>query len=306
MGAYVEKTIVVSAPKRSGGTLLTNLFDSHPGIIDFIDEAFFWEHVYNYQERGEESLFVDAFKSFGPEALEASIIDRGLLPWIDGTFRAVNNFKLDLGFKRSVFLSTLNDLQYCSTISEIWDCLIRAYASASSVDYRTARTAFVFGGDYGRGMLATKTALKNCKCIFIIRNPYFALESLKKSRLIRNEKVLHPINFAQAIRHYSFFWNRRSEILDKRTILLRFEDLVTEPQKTMKIVARHVGVEYTDNLVTPTLRGNPWRGDSSFGPLKGIDKSVINRKIEVLNEREKEFIHLHLKPILEHFDYKIT
>ena len=34
----IEKTIVVTGPKRSGTTLLNRLFDNHPALIDAIDE----------------------------------------------------------------------------------------------------------------------------------------------------------------------------------------------------------------------------------------------------------------------------
>lgn len=308
MNKCLEKTIIVSAPKRSGGTLLNNLFDSHPGIMTFVDEAFFWEHVYDYQERDKESIFIDIFKSFDPKSLETSFIDRAILPWVDGVSRRINNndqIEFNLEFKREVFLDSLRELKDCSTISEIWDCLVQAYANALPVDNSACRTAFMFGGDWGRSMLATKNTLKKCRGIFIIRNPYFALESLKKSRLVRGEKILHPINFAQVIRHYFFFWNNKDKILDERTILIRFEDLVAEPEKTMKIAASHVGVEYTDNLITPTLLGKSWRGGSSFKPQDGIDKSVLSRKIEALTENEIKFITDHLKPILDHFDYKL-
>ena len=37
----IEKTIVVTGPKRSGTTLLNRLFDNHPDLIDVIDESFF-------------------------------------------------------------------------------------------------------------------------------------------------------------------------------------------------------------------------------------------------------------------------
>lgn len=308
MKTNIEKTIIVSAPKRSGGTLLNNLFDSHPGVVSFADEAFFWEHVYNCQENGKEFLFVDLFRLFDPKSLEEAMIDRDILPWLDGIFRSmINNKKieLDLGFERGVFTSALQELQCCVSISEIWDCLVKAYANASSVDYSTCRTAFMFGGDWGKSILATKNTLENCRCIFIMRNPYFAIESLKKSRLNWGRRLLHPINLAEVINYYFFFWKNKTEILDERTILIRFEDLVADPVKTMKKVSEHVGVEYTDNLVTPTLLGKPRRGESAFKPIEGIDQSTIRRKIEILNENEIEIIREHLKPILDYFDYKI-
>ena len=145
-----------------------------------------------------------------------------------------------------------------------------------------------------------------------MRNPYDALKSLKVQRnydrsIFTNNgnKPLHPINFAQVINDYYFFWNNRSDILDKQTILVRFEDLVADPKKTMKAVADHVGIEFTDNLLKPTLLGDPSKHGSSFGHLNGIDTSVLHRDVKVLSEIEIEIIREHLKPIMEYFDYTV-
>ena len=133
-----------------------------------------------------------------------------------------------------------------------------------------------------------------------------ALESLKKSRSTRGEKVLHPINFIESLSYYYFFWENKEKILDKNTILVRYEDLLVNTEENMRRVADHVGVEFTPNLLTPSLRGDAsWGGDSAFGGLKGVDKSVLDRKLKTLDKREIGLISEHLKPILEYFDYRI-
>jgi len=310
----LSKTIIATGPKRSGGTLITRLFDSQPGIIHIINEGFFWEHVYNFQEKGQESLFIDTFKHFEKSDIMESIIDRWILPWINGVFHNIAPVQHDinLGFRKDVFLDRLTNLKNCSSISEIWNCLVLAYADAAATDFTGCDIAYMFIGDRGRSILSAKASMENCRCIFFMRNPYDALKSLKVSRTFNREKSantskarLHPINFADVICDYYFFWNNRSEILDKRTILIRFEDLVLEPRKTMKAVADHVGIEFTDNMLNPTLRGQPSKYGSSFGFLKGIDKSVLHRNNEVLSKIEIEIIREHLKPIMEYFDYTV-
>ena len=104
--------------------------------------------------------------------------------------------------------------------------------------------------------------------------------------------------------YYYYFWENREKILDKRTLLVRFEDIILEPVSTMKKIADHVDVEYTDNLIRPTLRGTPSTGGSSFHQLKGIDKSTVSREIKSLTEKEMDFLDVHLKEIMDFFDYK--
>ena len=157
---FLSKTIIATGPKRSGGNLITSLFDSQPGIINFIDEAFFWEHVYNYQEKGQESLFIDIFKQFDRSDIVESFIDRRLLPWIDGIFRKVTpvKFELDLNFRKDIFLDELTNLKNCSNISEIWNCIVLAYANAMPTDFTGCDTAYMFIGDRGRSILSAKAS----------------------------------------------------------------------------------------------------------------------------------------------------
>jgi len=309
MDGKINKTILVSAPKRSGGTLLTRLFDNQPGVIDFIDEAFFWEHAYRYHSQGQEKLFVDMFKTFSPKEIVASLFDRQMLPWVDGIYRQIapKKIEIDMGMDKELFLKVIElNQRDLSTIEDVWFMLTTAYAKSMKYNLETHNTVFMFGGDYGRAMFTAGKTLKNSKNIFIMRNPFYALESLKKSRLERGQKVLHPINFIESMSFYSFFWDNKESIIDKNTILIRYEDLLRDTEATMKKVAAHVEIPFTKNLTTPSLRGDTsWGGDSAFGPLNGVDKTVLDRKIKMLNETEIGLIREHLWPILEYFDYKV-
>ncbi len=302
----IVNTIVVTGPKRSGSTLLNRLFDNHPDLINVVDESFFWEHVYNHQKRGLENLFIDIFRKTAPADLVEGIIDRELFACLDGIFTQSSkpSFSIDIGFSRDIFTENLTRLKNCSSISDVWYCLMEAYAEASSIDFSNRRTAFIREGDWGKSMLSTRKSLSNCHCVFIIRNPYSALDSLKRSREIRKEKILHPINFSQTLCHYNFFWNNKNDIIDERTILVKYEDLLVSPEEIMKKIANHVGITYNKGLVTPTILGKDWPGASSFSSINGIDKSVMDRKLQCLSQTDVEIIGFHLKSILDHFDYK--
>lgn len=302
----IEKTIVVTGPKRSGTTLLNRLFDNHSELIDVIDESFFWEHVYNHQIRGLENLFIDTFRNSDPTDLVEGMISRDLFACLNGVYSQVSNppFSMDIKFSRKIFTEYLSNLKNCFTLSDIWYCLMEAYSEASSVDFSNREIAFIREGDWGKSTLATKNTLNKCSCIFIIRNPYSALDSLKRSRELRGQKILHPINFSQVLCHYNFFWKNKDKIIDERTILIRYEDLLTFPEKIMKKISSHVGISFDDRLLIPTMLGKVWRSTSSFNSTSGIDISVKDRKLQCLTNNDLELIGAHLRPILDYFDYK--
>ena len=308
LNGAIPRTIVLSGPSRSGKTLINRLFDSHPEVINIYDEAYFWEHVYNYKEKGLESVLLDMFRRFNPDELVEGFKDRDILPWVDGKYyqgAIAQKQEQDLDFDSEVFLKGLEQLPTCTSISEVWACLVIVYAQASGREFSDEKAAFIQAADHGKSILGARSTLGPCKCIYIMRNPFYAIDSQKRSRQIGNWRVLHPFNMGETIRDYWFFWNNRRTILDEDTLLVRYEDLVTDPEPVMRSVADHVGVTFTDTLLDPTLQGGSWSGLSAFTKTAGIDPSIARRDIQVLTERELGFIAEHLGEMLEHFGYSL-
>ena len=303
-----QRTIVLSGPSRSGKTLINRLFDSHPEVINIYDEAYFWEHVYNYRERGLESVLLDMFRRFNPDELVEGFKDRDILPWVDGKYyqgAIAHKQEQDLDFDSGGFLKGLEQLPACRSISEIWSCLVRVYSQASGREYLAEKAAFIQAADHGKSILGARSTLGPSKSIYIMRNPFYAIDSQKRSRQIGNWRVLHPFNMGETIQDYWFFWDNRDTILDEHTMLVRYEDLVTDSERVMRSVADHVGVTFNETLLNPTLQGGSWSGLSAFTKTAGIDPSIVERDIQVLTEREVGFIAEHLGELLEQFDYRL-
>lgn len=299
-------TVIMSGPKRSGTTLLNRLFDSQDGIIDLNDEAFFWEHAYNYHRQGCSELFLDLFRMFPSRAVRDGFIDRDLLPWVEGVYRqdaVAESFRKSFAFDAKVFLGRLDGLKQCENVQQVWHLLVTAYAAAMPRDYSGCDAAFIKAADYGRSILGGHAFLTDCKGLTIIRNPYFAIDSLKKSRAMRGQKLLHPFNLGEVILDYLFWWGHLDAMRSADTLLLEYERLVMDPEPVMRRVAAHLGILFTDNLLRPTLLGEPWGGLSSFASTDGIDRQALARPLKVLDVDEVAFIGRSLAPMLERFGY---
>lgn len=302
----VYRTLVISGPKRSGTTLLNRLFDSHPDLVDLNDEAFFWEHAARYDRMGRPELFLDVFKKFDSDSLVEGFIERDLLPWIEGRYRqqaVAKEMEMDLGFDTGKFRQGLASLPDCNSLSEIWDALVAAYAGACARDYSDCADVLIKAADYGLSIIGARGHLAVARHVFILRNPFYALDSLKKSRGIRGQKVLNPFNFAEAVRDYAFFWDNRDEILKEDAILIRYEDLLQSPRETMQNVAAHLGIAFHETLLEPTLQGGDWPGLSSFNETRSIDAGMLDREIKELDRTEIEFIERHLAGLLDAHGY---
>ncbi len=301
------KTCIISGPKRSGTTLLNRLFDSQPGLIDMIDEAFFWEHVYRYDIAGRIEMFLDLLRSYDPPALTEGFIERDLLPWIEGRYRqagAFREFEVDLGFNTETFTGQLDALRGCVRVQDVWHVLVAAYAAASAGDYSGADKVLIKSADYGMSVLSGRRFLDRARFVFILRNPYYALDSLKKSRQIRGHKLLNPFNFGDALRDYAFFWDHRDEILGKDTILITYENLVARPREVIREVAAFWEIPFTENLLVPTLAAKSWPGLSSFKETREIEGDILDRHLQVLSPQEIELVRKHLADLLESYGYE--
>lgn len=301
------RTFIVSGPKRSGTTLMNRLFDSHPELVDMNDEAFFWEHAARYAAAGRSELFLDLFLNFEDERLIEGFIERDLLPWIEGKYRqqaVAREMEMDLDFDGEAFRRGLKGLKDCKNLSQVWDVLVSAYALGCARDYSDCTDVLIKSADYGLSILGAREFLQGSRHVFILRNPFYALDSLKKSRSLRGSKVLNPFNFAEAVRDYAFFWDNRDEILREDTLLIRYEDLLENSGSVMRTVAGHLQVKFNETLLTPTIMGGGWPGLSSFKETRGIDASILDRELKTLDETETAYIERHLSGLLEEYGYQ--
>ncbi len=70
-------------------------------------------------------------------------------------------------------------------------------------------------------------------------------------------------------------------------LVVHYEDLVREPEATLRRVASHVEVSFTPSLLIPSREGEPWQANSSFGSMgTGLSRSALHRYREALSPEE--------------------
>ncbi len=84
----------------------------------------------------------------------------------------------------------------------------------------------------------------------------------------------------------------------RKALLVRFEDLVGAPRETMRAIAAWLGIGWNETLLEPTFNTMPIRADSSFQAEKhGILTSSIDRYRQVLTEQEMSAIEAGSMPV---------
>jgi hypothetical protein len=89
--------------------------------------------------------------------------------------------------------------------------------------------------------------------------------------------------------------------------VVRFEELLTEPEQTMRQVSAFLGVTYLPCLQTPTKAGVAWKGNTTGGTsFAGIDTTPIRRWEKQLTPSELAFIESLAGPWMERLGYPPT
>lgn len=137
--------------------------------------------------------------------------------------------------------------------------------------------------------------------VHIVRNPYATLVSLRRHMSLAGYPMLWPALDALNNAYYYLYQNPR--ILSDY-LIIRYEDLLQQPEEVMRRVAAHIDIDFTPQLLTPTSLDGPWAGNSSSGQaFAGISTQPITAWQAHIQALETAFINLLFPHVLRDFHY---
>lgn len=309
--AGIRPVIVTGAP-RSGTTLLYRLLDGVPGIFNFLDEGYFFEVLHDLGPAGRA-----AFLRLHQEAPVAELVraaaERMLFTFFDDgyaqTSGTVNVQRVDVDFDAGVLAKTLDEARAAggaTTVERLWHAWLLAFMRAMGADPASTRFAVLKSPDYGRSGLAVHETLTDPRVLLVVRDPIYAIDSLKRSRAMRRTREVNAFELLRVIGEYHrLVENSRALAAHhaQRTLVVRYEDLVAGTPTVMGSVAAFVGTPLDPAMLTPTINRAPWYGLSSFHRLEGVSTASTLRKIETLAPWEIRFIRAELAEFFQRFGY---
>jgi hypothetical protein len=104
---------------------------------------------------------------------------------------------------------------------------------------------------------------------------------------------------------------QQDDSLKNKVLIIRFEDLITQPEVIAKKICIFLNLKYDSAMVNPEQyvngSGKPWKQNTSFGPgKKQFDHSALTRWKNVLSERECAFIEMLCWPEMQLHNYQLT
>jgi hypothetical protein len=87
--------------------------------------------------------------------------------------------------------------------------------------------------------------------------------------------------------------------------VLRYEDLLQKPERTMRSLAGYLDIDFEDTLLQPTSFSRPWSGNSSRGICySGISAANLDRWRTEATHLEIHLVTRHFPFVLEDYGYE--
>ena len=261
-----EPIVLISQIQRSGGTLLSQLFDghpechAHPGELHIghpqkwdwppLDlerpeqwfELLFEKPAYKalrdgYRKPSSPDIEHDVFPFLFSPRLQKAIFERCSAQWPIERERDV----LDCYFT-SYFNAWLDNHNLYATPKRI----VTGFAARLSSELENVERFFAA---YADGLLVS-----------VVRDPCAWYASARRHRT-----HYHDLDTAMGLWHHATAAAIAArERWPEHVVLLTYEDLVQETERTMRRVADKAGISMSPVLLTPTFNGRPIRANSSI------------------------------------------
>ena len=311
-GQLPGEYIFVTGTYRSGTTLLHHLLDGHRELLAFPVESclfrdyFHYSHFPHPEERrigGLEELLaagdVDALLEL---VLSHDKLSLPLRPNIE-LEESTGDQVVETSFKDDLFAAHFKEVLSAALarggpldIMDLFVAYNEAYFVAIGVGGGAGGGARYFVNKcpeqgYCIGYYLEK--FPKAKVIHIVRDPRAVMAS-HKARLPRS-----------AYLGYGYFFNLLGIVNDAmvngkrfasndRVLLMKYEDLVSDPASEMKRVAAFLQIENDKTLLMPSINGVPWRSNTSFDSKEkgrtGLYKPDLQRYMKKLNTLERECV----------------
>ena len=282
--------LFITGCKRSATEFLNHSIDNHPSLLNVVSEFY----VFEYLERnsGLERGIVEFAETAPVEEVYESFLRRGFLPcfdkrnlrpgeWPDPSLDDSAYFEMD--FAKEEFFELFRVARskgLGSTVGLIktWlACLKQVHPFNAHPEARWVLKCSDFGVT-ARG--AQRLDLIDSMA-FSVRHPVAILNSIKRLRMKERHRDFHIFELLEVCAAMEEI-PALIESLGNKVSVIRYDDFIQAPRGTINGLMENWGVGPHPALDRPTILGEPWSTNSSFGD---------HRKQElILTESERETI----------------
>ncbi len=274
--AWVQRPIFIVGHPKSGTSLLVSLLDGHPQLVVFPPETHFFRLV-----AGRRRLFHGEMGELGPEAVAHYILAHspvGDLRGVRGEGKGGYDLDEQVEFDFEAFAEQVRDrlrtpphtpARALSGIALAFQRVSPRHRELDDLRGWVEKTP-----DHWQDVEALHRDFPAARFIHVVRDPRDNYASYAKKH-----PGLSPHAFAHLWRAALRAAERyAAELGTERYFVLRYEDLLRDPDGMTRRLAAFLGIDYVDELRVPSLFGVSWEGNSMWGDrMSGISTAPIGR-----------------------------
>jgi Sulfotransferase family len=260
-----RRAVLVCGAHRSGTTLVRDLLDAHPALAVLPAEGTFFTNLESRLERlapGQQLTF------FGGEWLRRLANPIHKEPyWLLG--RSTGERSPYVDFARCLMAWWPVARAPFGRAGSCWPLTAVALAYAQcgcglGSDSRLRHWVEKTPGNE-QFLSRVRTEYPGARIIQVVRHPFAVLASHARAARNAGERPVRVGRIAaQLLRSYRVAAAQSGHTADPSYLLVRYEDLLASPARTMERVAEFVGIEPLPILTRPTVAGTPAASNSSF------------------------------------------
>jgi hypothetical protein len=141
--------------------------------------------------------------------------------------------------------------------------------------------------------------LPKAHMLHVVRNPWSAYADTKKRAVPLSLKD-YMLGWALN-QYYALIFK---EQFPDRLHIVRTEDVMADPFKTLAPVCQRIGLQPSESLRTLSWNGSPLREVYPWGTIRKVTPEANRATSEELSQQERELVRLFAGPYLRAFDYE--
>jgi hypothetical protein len=291
MRPVTSPLVLISQIQRSGGSLLSQLFDGHPEL-----DAHPHELKIGYPRK---YTWPKLDLNDSPEQWFATLFEISVLDHFKTGYKKQKNldeaflFLLLPSLQKELFIKHLDSIASIAP-RDILDAYMTSYFGAwlnnqNSFGLKKYITAFTARLAMEKeNMEAFSEVYPDGRLISVIRDPKNWYPSAARHRPHVYGDIERALDLWQKSAR-AMLWNK--ERFGDRVCILTFEDLVGKTESVMRYLADFLKIKFDDILLMPTFNKIPIKANTSFNAKRhGIIDSTLNRH-KTLSQEELDIIN---------------
>jgi hypothetical protein len=291
---FAQRACFIAGQAKSGTTLLAALLDNHPELLVLPEEtAYFPTVLTKYAPRGRRAQFDYLTRESRSNVLFAGPSVRGKRDYAD-----FPREKFLKAFERAAFDPAKIDNDLLALMAE-------SYAATLGISVDRIKRWIEKTPANRNHIAAILSRFSSAKVLVTMRDPRAILAA---QIAITEKRARKDFSIYYVIAHWRVAAKLVRRVLHREIggIVVRYEDLATDPSTTMKKVCDYLEIAFDPEIVLkPTKVGRGWSGNSAAQTdFLQISSEPVSRWKSELSDDEIGWVEWHCQDLMPEFGYE--